>query len=270
MVNTLLQGGSAKVLWVQLPLSVINIQFHKMKRRKNLSFCANKYCFYELKRCLKISCELRKVKGDICLGFLSRYLSVPVWLLCQYVNVLNIFDSLATSNTLMPFEILSPFLKTLGICNFKLASNVNDVVALYVESLALFYVIKRSAVICLVGHVDHGKTTFLDYMRSSNLAVKEFGNITQKMSSYVLNLSGQFVSFIDTPGHSLFDAMRLRATSLSDVLLLLVSATEPLKPQALEILNLVKRENMDCVIAVNKIDLLDKNSVSLVVSDLEK
>lgn len=115
---------------------------------------------------------------------------------------------------------------------------------------------KRSLIVTVMGHVDHGKTTLLDTIRKSNLTKKEVGSITQKISAYKINYKNQNIIFIDTPGHEFFDSMRRRGTEITDLIILVVSGVEGLKPQTIESIELAKKMGIHVIVFVNKSDLL--------------
>jgi len=119
---------------------------------------------------------------------------------------------------------------------------------------------KRAPVVVVLGHVDHGKTSLLDKIRSSNIAGKEAGGITQKVSaSRVVTKSGQPMTFIDTPGHEAFSMMRERGSAIADVAVLVVAADDGVQPQTVEVINFLQRSNLPFVVAINKTDLPSAN-----------
>ncbi len=113
----------------------------------------------------------------------------------------------------------------------------------------------RIPIVTVMGHVDHGKTTLLDTLRESSVANSEAGGITQKIGGFSMNSDYGKLSFIDTPGHSLFKNMRETGSSCADLVILVLSATEGIKPQTLEVLELIKKFKLPYIIAINKIDL---------------
>jgi translation initiation factor IF-2 len=115
--------------------------------------------------------------------------------------------------------------------------------------------VSRPPVITVMGHVDHGKTTLLDTIRKTNVVATEAGAITQHISSYQIEYHGQPVTFVDTPGHEAFTAMRARGTQLADFIILMVSAVEGPKPQTVEVIERAKLSKTPVVVAINKIDL---------------
>lgn len=115
--------------------------------------------------------------------------------------------------------------------------------------------IERSPVVTIMGHVDHGKTTLLDFIRKSNVVATEAGAITQHISSYKIKFNGKNITFLDTPGHEAFTAMRARGSQLADFIILVVSSTEGPKPQTIEVIERAKITKTPIIVALNKTDL---------------
>jgi translation initiation factor IF-2 len=115
---------------------------------------------------------------------------------------------------------------------------------------------KRSPIVTIMGHVDHGKTSLLDLIRSSDITKKEYGGITQHIGAYkVKTKTEQYISFIDTPGHEAFTEMRRRGAQVTDIIVLVVSAVDSVMPQTIEAINHAKFSNVPIIVAINKIDL---------------
>ncbi len=106
-----------------------------------------------------------------------------------------------------------------------------------------------------MGHVDHGKTTLIDYLRNSSIAQGEVGGITQKIGAFHINCHGEKITFIDTPGHEAFSNMRRRGALVTDMIVLIVAATEGVKKQTQEIIDMIVKDKIACIVAINKIDL---------------
>ena len=114
--------------------------------------------------------------------------------------------------------------------------------------------IKKSPVVTIMGHVDHGKTTLLDYIRKSHITKNESGGITQQIGAYQINKNGNFITFIDTPGHEAFTQMRARGASITDVVVLVVAADDGIKPQTKEAIAHARAANVPIIVFINKID----------------
>lgn len=118
--------------------------------------------------------------------------------------------------------------------------------------------ISRPPVVVVMGHIDHGKTKLLDYIRKTNVIEKEAGGITQHIGAYEIEIehkpSGRKITFIDTPGHEAFSKMRSRGAKVADIALLVVAADEGVKPQTIEALNHIKESNIPFIVVINKID----------------
>ena len=117
----------------------------------------------------------------------------------------------------------------------------------------------RPPVVTILGHVDHGKTTLLDTIRKANVAAKESGGITQHISAYQVKKKGQLITFVDTPGHEAFSAMRERGVSIADIAVLVVAADDGVRPQTKEVIEYLLAKKIPTVIAINKIDKPEAN-----------
>ncbi len=137
------------------------------------------------------------------------------------------------------------------------------------ENLADVEMKTRPPVVTIMGHVDHGKTSILDYIRQANVIAGEAGGITQHIGAYQVTHDGNKITFIDTPGHEAFSAMRSRGANITDIGIIVVAADDSVMPQTVEAIDHVKAAGVTMIVAINKIDARDAN-VDRVIADLSK
>ncbi len=118
---------------------------------------------------------------------------------------------------------------------------------------------ERPPIVTIMGHVDHGKTSILDYIRNENVIAGESGGITQHIGAYQVEYNGKKISFIDTPGHEAFTAMRARGANITDIAIIVVAANDGVMPQTIEAIDHAKAAGVTLIIAINKVDLPDAN-----------
>src|SRR3972149_8935334 len=128
----------------------------------------------------------------------------------------------------------------------------------------------RLPVIVVVGHVDHGKTTLLDFIRKTRLAEREKGGITQHLGAYEAKTAHGNIVFLDTPGHEAFIKMRIRGVKVADIVILVVAADDGIKPQTIEAIKHAKSLDVPIIVAINKIDKVDASRIEAVKSQLAK
>lgn len=117
----------------------------------------------------------------------------------------------------------------------------------------------RAPIITILGHVDHGKTTLLDYIRQTNVQAKEAGGITQHIGAYQIEFKGKKITFIDTPGHAAFNKMRQRGAEVTDLVILVISAKDGVQPQTVESIRYIKQADVPYIVALNKMDTKGAN-----------
>jgi translation initiation factor IF-2 len=192
-----------------------------------------------------------QIAGSITVDELAKALGLSV---TELIGELFKNGIVATINQRLDFETASIIVAELGLDNVKLEKkNTSTKTSNFHRELSENAVL-RPPVVAVMGHVDHGKTSLLDTLLHKKTVEDEAGGITQHISAYQLNHNGRIITFLDTPGHEAFAAIRQHGAMLTDIVVIVVAADDGVKPQTIEAINFAKSANAKIIVAINKID----------------
>ncbi len=193
-----------------------------------------------------------QIAGSITVDELATALGISV---TELIGTLFKDGIVATINQRLDFETASIILDELNLKNVKLErKNTSTITSNDVRRELSDHAEERPPVVAVMGHVDHGKTTLLDTLLHKKTVENEAGGITQHISAYQLEHDGRKITFLDTPGHEAFAAIRQHGAMLTDIVVIVVAADDGVKPQTVEAINFAKSANAKIIVAINKID----------------